>query len=653
MKKINIGIVAHVDAGKTTVTENLLYYSGVIKEVGRVDSGNTKTDSMELERKRGISIKSSPISFNWKDVKINIIDTPGHVDFISEVERSLSVLDGAILIVSAKEGIQAQTRILFESLKALKIPTIIFINKIDRIGAAYEKLLKELKTNLSDKIVRLQNAYEIGSKAAYLGELFEENEALEDIINVISKLDNELLEAYAGDIKISKIELENKVSFYAKKGLIYPVLCGSGLLGLGIENLLEGILRFLPKAEGNNQNRLSAVVFKIQRENFNEKKVYVRLYEGTIALRDTIEIENKNVVEKVKKIKVLEKGNLIEKTNISAGDIGVLYGLKDVQIGEVIGSPCNKIKNISIAKPTLKAKIWPVNKGNNSKLFEALTILAEEDPLLQLEKDDLENEIYINLFGAIQMEILKSMLEDFYDIKVEFSETMTIYKETPIGVGSARAFIYESSPFAAGVGIVVEPIKRGQGVKYESKVSYGSLSKPFQNAVEEAVLKTCKQGLLGWEVTDIKVTFDFSQYCSVNSTPSDFRNLVPMVLMEALNNAKTTLLEPYYEFELVVPKEVSGRALSELRKMRASVMESDIKGDDFAVKGLIPVDTSKNYNLKLASYTEGTGVFFTKFYGYKKDFLNLGKSRKKTMVDPLNKKMYLMYKLNAVKNGHV
>ena len=420
MKKINIGIVAHVDAGKTTVTENLLYYSGVIKEVGRVDSGNTKTDSMDLERKRGISIKSSPISFNWKNVKINIIDTPGHVDFISEVERSLSVLDGAILIVSAREGIQSQTRILFDTLKALKIPTIIFVNKIDRVGACYKKLLKELKINLSDKIVGLQNVYEVGSKKAYLGELFEESVIEEEIINVLSKLDYELLEAYVEGRQISKMEIDKKVSYYAKKGMVYPVLCGSGLLGLGIENLLEAISKFLPYSEGNNKNNLSGVVFKIQRENLNEKKVYVRLYEGEIAVRDTIEIQNKAIVEKVNKIKVLEDGNLIEKSNISAGDIGVLYGVKNLQIGDVIGVPCNKIKSISIARPTLKTKVWPINKSNNSRLFEALTILAEEDPLLELEKDEFEDEIYINLFGEIQMEILKYVLEDSYGIEVEF-----------------------------------------------------------------------------------------------------------------------------------------------------------------------------------------------------------------------------------------
>lgn len=651
MKKINIGIVAHVDAGKTTVTENLLYCGGVIKEVGRVDSGNTQTDSMALERKRGISIKSSPTSFNWNEVKINIIDTPGHVDFISEVERSLSVLDGAILVVSAKEGVQSQTRVLFDTLKALKIPTIIFINKIDRIGVNLEKLIKEIKTALSNKIVSLQAVNNEGSKNVSLRKIFEKKIIDEDIIDTLSELDDDILESYISNQRISKEVIEEKIAYYTKKGDLYPVLYGSALMSIGIEELLDAISKQLPLSDGNANEDLSGVVFKIQRGSSNDKRVYIRLFQGEIALRDTIEIENKNTLEKVKRINIIENGKLIEASKISAGDIGVLYGLKDLQINDIIGSQCNEFKAISIARPTMTTRVLPTNKDESNNLFTALTQLTEEDPLLELSAHGMENEIHINLFGEIQMEILKSLLKDDFDIDVEFMDTTTIYKETPKGVGSAVAHIYKKgNPFSAGVGIKVEPIGRGKGLEYVTEVSFGSLEKPFQNAVKEAVIKTCKQGLLGWEVTDIKVTFNFSQYCSVNSTPADFRNLTPMVLMEAVNNARTELLEPYYSFELKIPEAVSGKAMSDLEKMRAIFDETIIKDNEFIVKGIVPIDTSKNYNLKLASYTEGKGVFYTKLFGYKKDLLGLGKSRKKTMVDPLNKELYLMHKLNVIRN---
>ena len=217
MKKIiNIGIVAHVDAGKTTITENLLYYSGAIKSVGRVDLGNTQTDSMELERKRGITIKSSTISFNWNNVKVNIVDTPGHVDFISEVERSLSVLDGAILVISGVEGIQSQTRILFETLKELNIPTIIFVNKLDRIGANFNKVFEDIKKNMSNKVVRLQEVYDVGSKAVYIKKLFDTCMINDDAIDVLSDLDEAFLERYIGGIEPDKEEIQEKLSLYAR-----------------------------------------------------------------------------------------------------------------------------------------------------------------------------------------------------------------------------------------------------------------------------------------------------------------------------------------------------------------------------------------------------------------------------------------------------
>ncbi len=651
MRKINIGIVAHVDAGKTTVTENLLYCGGVIKEIGRVDSGNTQTDSMELERKRGISIKSSPTSFNWNEVKINIIDTPGHVDFISEVERSLSVLDGAILVVSAKEGVQSQTRVLFDTLKALNIPTIIFINKIDRIGVNLKKLMNELKTALSDKIVSLQAVSDEGSKEVSLYNIYEKNIIGENIIDVLSEFDDDILELYINNQTIPREAIEEKISFYSKKGAVYPILYGSALMGIGIRELLDAIPKYLPLSDGNGTEALSGVVFKIQRGSVNDKRVYIRLFQGEISLRDTIAIENKNILEKVKRINIIENGKLIEASKVSSGDIGVLYGLKDLQINDIIGCQCSKFKVISIAKPTMTTRVLPVNKDDSNKLFTALTLLAEEDPLLQLSADGIENEIHINLFGEIQMEILKALLKDDFDIDVKFMDTSTIYKETPRGVGSAVAHIYrKGNPFSAGVGIKVEPIGRGKGLEYVTEVSFGSLEKPFQNAVKEAVFQTCKQGLLGWEVTDIKVTFNFSQYDSVNSTPADFRNLTPMVLMEAIDNAKTELLEPYYSFELKIPEAVSGKAMSDLEKMRTIFDETIVNENEFIVKGIIPVDTSKNYNLKLASYTEGKGVFYTKLYGYKKDLLGLGKSRKKTLVDPLNKELYLMHKLNVIRN---
>ena len=651
MKTINIGIVAHVDAGKTTTTENLLYYSGAIKSVGKVDLGNTQTDSMELERKRGITIKSSAISFTWNSVKVNIIDTPGHADFVSEVERSLSVLDGAILVISAVEGIQSQTRILFNTLKTLKIPTIIFINKIDRVGANCNKVFEDIKKAMSNKIVRLQMAHGEGSREVCLNNLDEINTTNDEIINVLSDLDEVFLEKYVNGIEYDKNEIQEKLSLYSREGSLYPVLFGAASVGLGIKQLLDGICSYLPFASKDSGGDLSGVVFKIERTNTNEKKVYVRLFGGKISVRDRIEVPNKDIIEKVKKINGLENGKLIEIASMEPGDIGILYGLTSFQVGDVIGIANDRTKNISIAKPTLKTNISAVNKEENRELFKALTFLTEEDPLLELGMDDEDKEIYINLFGEVQMEILSSILDDFYGIKVEFSNIQTIYKETPKGVGTAMMLMQEGlNPFWATVGLKIEPGIRGEGLKYMSNVSIGSLPKSFQNAIEEAVVKTSKQGLFGWEVTDIKVTLTCGEFFSPASTPADFRNVTPMVFMEALHQAKTDLLEPLHEFELRIPQNVLSKAIWDLQTMRATFDNPIIVEDEFLIKGLIPVENSKEYKLKIASYTEGKGMFLTKFFGYKKVPFEFAKTRQKSTYDTLNKKEYLLHKLNAIRD---
>lgn len=652
MKKIiNIGIVAHVDAGKTTITENLLYCSGAIKSIGRVDLGNTQTDSMELERKRGITIKSSAISFTWNNVKVNIIDTPGHVDFISEVERSLSVLDGAIIVISGMEGIQSQTRILFNTLRALKIPTIIFINKLDRIGADYNKVLKEIKKNLSDKIVKLQEAYDEGSKDVYINNLYDTSVVNEDVINVLADLDEIFLEKYISGKELYREEVEEKLLSYAKEGSLYPVFCGAAAIGLGIEELLDGICSYFPFASNDFGSDLSGVVFKIERTSTNEKKVFVRLFKGKISVRDKIQVLNKAIEEKVKKINSLENGKIVEVHKIEAGDIGILYGLTSFQVGDVIGISNDKIRNISIAKPTLKTTISAIDKDKNSELFRALTLLAEEDPLLQLEMNDLDKELYVNLFGEVQMEILGSILDDFYGIKVEFSNIQTIFKEAPKGVGASIMHMQEEfNPFWATVGLKTEPTERGEGLKYISDVSLGSLPRSFQNAIEEAVIKTSKQGLFGWEVTDMKVTLTHGEFSSPVSTPADFRNVTPMVFMEALYEAQTVLLEPLHEFELRIPQNVLSKAIWDLETMRAAFDNPIVIEDEFSIKGIIPVENSKEYKMKIASYTEGKGMFITKFYGYREVPAEFAKARKKTTYDPLNKKKYLLHKLNTIRD---
>lgn len=648
MNKINIGIVAHVDAGKTTVTENLLYLGGVIKEIGRVDNGNTQTDSMELERKRGITIKSSVISFNWKNVKINILDTPGHADFVAEVERSLSVLDGAVLVVSAVEGVQAHTLMLFRVLKKLKLPTVIFINKLDRSGANYKRVIEEMKKVLSPNIIAIQNAHREGTHELEVEKPYA-HDSMGEIIENLCDIDDKFLEAYINNEKIERGYVKQRIQFKARHGKLYPVLIGSALKGIGMEALMDAVVKYLPYSKGNEASMLSGVVFKIDNSKINNKKTYVRLFNGKINVRDKLSILGKENDEKVKRIDALLNGKNLESETLTAGDIGILYGLKGVKIGDIVGVRDKKIKDINLAQPVLKAKIIPLNEHENIRLYEAILMIAEEDPLLKYEASEDQKDIYLNFFGEVQMEVVKTILESNYNIKVKFEEALTIYKETPAKSGTAVTHIFQAeNPFYAGIGIKVEPLKRGEGIQYVSEVTTGYLPKTFQNGIEDGVYDALEQGLYGWELTDIKVTLIHGAFSSVMSTPAEFRNLAPMVLMEAINNAKTKLLEPLYEFELKINEEVCGRAISDLTRLRAKFDNPIQLNENILLQGLIPVNTSRGYNLQVASYTEGKGMFVTKFYGFQEIPFKFGQTREKHKIDPLNKKMYIMYKRNVI-----
>lgn len=650
MNKINIGIVAHVDAGKTTVTENLLYLGGVIKEIGRVDNGNTQTDSMELERKRGITIKSSVISFNWKNVKINILDTPGHADFVAEVERSLSVLDGAVLVVSAVEGVQAHTLMLFRVLKKLKLPTVIFINKLDRSGANYKRVIEEMKKVLSPNIIGVQNAHREGTHELEVEKPYS-HDSMGEIIENLCDIDDKFLEAYINNEKIERAYVKQRIKFKARCGKLYPVLIGAALKGIGMQDLMDAVVKYLPYSKSNEKSMLSGVIFKIDNSKINNKKTYVRLFNGKINVRDKLSILGKENDEKVKRIDALLKGKNLESETLTAGDIGILYGIKGAKIGDIVGVRDKKIKAINLAEPVLKAKIIPLDEHENIKLYEAILALSEEDPLLKYEASEDQKDLYLNFFGEVQMEVVKAILESKYNIKVKFEKALTIYKETLQKEGTAVTHIYEAeNPFYAGIGMKVEPLKRGEGIKYVSEVTTGYLPKTFQNGIEDGVHYTLSQGLYGWELTDIKITLIHGVFDSVMSTPAEFRNLAPMVLMEAINNAKTKLLEPLYEFELKVSKDVCGRAISDLTRLRAKFDNPIQLNEDILLQGLIPVNTSRGYNLEVTSYTEGKGMFVTKFYGFEEIPFKLGKTRENHKIDPLNKKMYIMYKRKVLKN---
>ena len=610
MKIINIGILAHVDAGKTTLTESLLYTSGAILELGSVDKGTTRTDTMFLERQRGITIQAAVTSFNWNDYKINIVDTPGHADFITEVYRSLSVLDGAILVISAKDGVQAQTRILFHALQKMNIPTIIFINKIDQYGINLNNIYQNIKEKLSNDIIVMQNVTltpEISIKNII---------DLDDWDPVISKNDK-LLEKYIAGEKLTIQELTYEEYRCVKKGSLFPIYHGSARNNIGTQQLIEAISNLFCPEMNENDSELCGRVFKIEYTDHKQRLVYLRLYSGTLHLRDTIILPEKKKV-KLTEIYIPSNGEMIQTKTVCSGDIFIIPN-NTLRLNDIIGNekllPCNVWNDKTV--PILRTRIEPIKIEEREKLLDALTEIADTDPLLRYYVDTITHEIIISFLGTVQLEVICSLLIEKYHINIRIEDPTVIYKEKPLQKADYTIHIeVPPNPFWASIGLSITPLPIGSGIQYESKVSLGYLNQSFQNAVREGINYGLEQGLYGWEVTDCKICFEYGVYYSPVSTPSDFRFLAPIVLEQTLKKAGTQLLEPYLSFILFTPQGYLSRAYNDAQKHCAIIETSQSKNDEIIFTGHIPVRCINEYRNTLTLYTNGQAVILTELKDY-------------------------------------
>lgn len=610
MKIINIGILAHVDAGKTTLTESLLYTSGAILELGSVDKGTTRTDTMFLERQRGITIQAAVTSFNWNDYKINIVDTPGHADFITEVYRSLSVLDGAILVISAKDGVQAQTRILFHALKKMNIPTIIFINKIDQYGINLNNIYQNIKEKLSNDIIVMQNVTltpEISIKNII---------DLDEWDPVISKNDK-LLKKYIAGEKLTIQELTQEEYRCVKKGSLFPIYHGSAKNNIGTQQLIEAISNLFCPEMNKNYSELCGRVFKIEYTDHKQRLVYLRLYSGTLHLRDTIVLSEKKKV-KLTEIYIPSNGEMIQTEIVCSGDIFIIPN-NTLRLNDIIGNekilPCNVWNDKTV--PILRTRIEPIKIEEREKLLDALTEIADTDPLLRYYVDTITHEIVISFLGTVQLEVICSLLIEKYHINIRIEDPTVIYLEKPLQKADYTIHIeVPPNPFWASIGLSITPLPIGSGIQYESKVSLGYLNQSFQNAVREGINYGLEQGLYGWKVTDCKICFEYGVYYSPVSTPSDFRFLAPIVLEQTLKKAGTQLLEPYLSFILFTPQGYFSRAYNDAQKHCAIIETSQSKNDEVIFTGHIPVRCINEYRNTLTLYTNGQAVFLTEFKDY-------------------------------------
>ncbi|MFS0782095.1 GTP-binding protein [Bacillus sp. 1P06AnD] len=619
----NIGILAHVDAGKTTVTERLLFEAGAIASAGDVDEGNTVTDSMELERKRGITIRSSTTSFYWKDQKINIIDTPGHMDFFAEVERVFGILDAAVLVISAKEGVQSQTRIIFQQLKRMKIPVLLFINKIDRNGVELEPLYGQIKVELDDRLAIMQKVIHGGTSTPAI---LDEAPMADDILHCLFERDEMLAGKFLNDQPISEDEYKQSFLATVQSGDVFPVFHGAAAKGIGIPSLLDAIDRLLPSYKIPSLDTLSGYVYKIDRDAKWGKTAYIKLFSGCLSIRQNVDISNKNRAGfKIRQLFKLENSSFHPAEKVDCGDIAILPNADPLSIGDILGAPFRAMPVVSREKPTLQVSLQPIVSGDRSKLIQAIYELTEEDPLLQCSILQETNEITIHIYGKVQIEIIQSLLKERYGLEALFGSLLTIYKECPTQAGEAIINMgVKPNPYYASIGLRIEPLPIGAGIEYESLVSYGYLNSSFQNAVQQGVEKACRSGLNGIELTDAKITFFYAQYASPVSTPSDFRHLAPYVMEAAIRKSGTELLEPLCSFHMEIPADCGGRAIHDVLEMGGTIQNMSPIVSRMAISGIIPADTSREYAAEVIAYTEGKGLFLTEPAGYGKLDRDLG-----------------------------
>ena len=653
-RTLNLGILAHVDAGKTTLTERLLYAAGVIDEIGSVDDGSTQTDSLALERQRGITIKSAVVSFSIDDVTVNLIDTPGHPDFIAEVERVLNVLDGAVLVISAVEGLQTQTPLLMRALQQLRVPTLVFVNKIDRRGAQYERVLEAISERLTPAIVPTGSVSGLGTRTADFTPWGAADEPFAArLADVLAEHDDALLAAYVDDeAALPYRRLRGELAAQTKRALVHPVFFGSALTGAGVDSLMGAIEELLPAADRDVDGPVSGSVFKIERGPAGEKIAYARMFSGTLRVRDRLEF-GRNGEGKVTAIGVFDNGSANRRAFVSGGEIAKLWGLGAIQIGDTIGRPRTAAQH-RFAPPTLETVVIPVCSDEKGALRVALAQLAEQDPLINVRQDDSRRELSVSLYGEVQKEVIQSTLASDFGIEVGFRETTTICIERPIGAGAAvEALREEPNPFLATVGLRIEPAAVDSGVEFLLEVELGSMPLAFFRAVEDTVRETLEQGIHGWEVTDCVVTMTHSGYLprqshahqrfakEMSSTGADFRGLTPLVVMSALKQAGTVVCEPIQRFRLEAPAETLGPLLSALARLDAIPQVPNTRGSWCTLEGEVPAARVHELRQRLPALTNGEGVLECDFDRYRPvgGTIPIGP---RSDLNPLNRDEYLL-----------
>ena len=643
----NLGILAHVDAGKTTLTEAMLHVSGSIAEAGNVDKGTSLSDTLDVERRRGISVRASTLSFVWQNVHFQLIDTPGHVDFSAEVERSLRVLDGAVLVVCAAEGIQAQTETIWRALEARGLPVLLFVNKIDRVGADAAAVVEQMRSEFHPDMVWLNRATEEGDGGARVVELDESQRR--EIEEAVTASDEALLETWiARDGDLTPQDWQPSLAGAVADRRLFPVICGAAKSGHGVAAALETLVRYFPDAPDDVAGPLSAVVFRLDHDRKLGRVAGVRLFAGRLRTRDRIDNATAGRQEQVTQIKRIVLGRYEDAPELVAGEIGYLCGLPEARIGDILGDPTVVPGGYTLSAPLLSVQVTPADDAGHASLAAALQQLSSEDPHLDFCWFQDERELHVRIMGAVQTEILTEILQTRFGIEAQFSPPTVIYKERPAAAGEGAEAYTMPKPCWAILTLRIESGPRDSGVRFASTVDKIDIDPKYQNEIAHRLPHSLMQGPKGWEVTDLSITLIDGSHHLIHSRPGDFKLATDMAVLKALTATDTQLLEPMLTFRITAPESFIGKVTGDVIGMRGTFEPATIAAGQFAMVGRVPLATSMDYAIRLSSVTGGRGVWFTRFDGYEDCPPDQGETRPHKGISPLDRAKYILWWRGAI-----
>jgi small GTP-binding protein len=601
---INIGIVAHVDAGKTTLSESMLYHAGAIRKLGRVDHKDAFLDTDQMERERGITIFSKQAVFRWKDRTITLLDTPGHVDFSAEMERVLQVLDCAVLVVSGADGVQGHTQTLWKLLKRYHIPTFLFVNKMDQEGTDGEKLLKELRKRFGENVVPFVDIMTESDCPGGKVYLHTKESAVEEVLEELAVCEDDMMEEYLEEGRISLDKVQKAVA----DRQVFPCYFGSALHSQGVEELLDGLDLYIK--DKTYPAEFGAKVYKIARDNQGNRLTYLKVTGGRLKVKDVVEGLN----EKINQIRIYSGEKFEAVQEVEAGRVCAVTGLENTRPGQGIGA--EEESDLPVLEPVLTYQILLPDDCDVHKMLLNLKILEEEEPELHIVWEEQTSEIHVQLMGDVQIEILQRMIKERFGVLVEFGEGSIVYKETitaPIeGVGH-----FEPLRHYAEVHLRLEPGERGSGMQFAAECSEDILDRNWQRLVLTHLEEKEHKGVLtGSPITDMKITLTSGRAHQKHTEGGDFRQATYRAVRQGLKKADSILLEPYYEFRMELPSENVGRAMTDIQNMSGKFGTPMIEEETTVLTGSAPVSLMRGYQKEFTAYTGGRGRMAVSLKGY-------------------------------------